>query len=105
MFNETLKPSSKPTTTSIGTFLDMPMTKIEMLLSQSKTLTTIANKLEANVEYQKVPLKAKVDANIEEKNTFKIGNLKTTRECGMITNAKFKARVKKLLDYKCKFQG
>jgi hypothetical protein len=36
MFNETLKPSSKPTTTSIGTFLDMPMTKIEMLLSQSQ---------------------------------------------------------------------
>jgi len=61
--------------------------------------------LEANVEYQKVPLKAKVDANIEEKNTFKIGNLKATKECGMFTNAKFKARVKKLLDYNCKIQG
>jgi predicted restriction endonuclease len=61
--------------------------------------------LEANVEYRKVPLKAKVDTNIKEKNTFKIGNLETTRECGVITNAKFKARVKKLLDYKCKIQG
>jgi hypothetical protein len=46
-----------------------------------------------------------VDPNIEKKNTFKIGNLKATRKCGMITNAKFKARVKKLLDYKCKMQG
>lgn len=98
MFNETLKLSSKPTTTSIGTLLDVPMTKIKMLLSQSKTLTTVANKLETNVEIQKVPLKAKVDANIEEKNTCKIGNLKATRKCGMITNAKFKVRVKKLLD-------
>jgi len=105
MFNETLKPSSKPTTTSIGTLLDMPMIKIKMSLSQSKTLTTIANKLEANVEYWKVPLKSKVDANMEEKNTFKIGNLKATRECGMITNEKFNIRVKKFLDYKWKIQG
>jgi hypothetical protein len=86
MFNETLKSSSKPTTTSIGTLLDMPTTKIEMLMSQYKTLTTIAKKLQVNVEYQKVPLKAKVNANVEEKNTFKIGNLKITKECGMITN-------------------
>jgi hypothetical protein len=71
-----------------------------MLLSQSKTLTTIANKLEANVEYRKVPLKAKVDANIEEKKTFKIGNLEATKECGMITNEKFNAKVKKFFDYK-----
>ncbi len=39
-----------------------------------------------------------MDANIEEKNTFKIGNLKATRECGMITNEKFESRVLKLLD-------
>jgi hypothetical protein len=90
MFNETLKPSSKPITTSIGTLLDMPMSKIEMLLSHSKTLTTIANKLEANVEYRKVPLKAKVDANIEEKNTFKIGNLKALEnvECLRMQNSR-----------------
>jgi hypothetical protein len=42
-------------------------------------------------------LKAKVDVNIEKK-TFKIGNLKATRECGMITNVKLQALVEKLLD-------
>jgi hypothetical protein len=43
-------------------------------------------------------LKAKVDVNIKKKNSFKIKKLNASRDCEMISNAKFKARVKILLN-------
>ncbi len=56
-----------PPTTSMGTSIKRPMTKLEMLQSQSKSLTTIANKLTASVEEQEVLLKTKVDVIVEKK--------------------------------------
>jgi hypothetical protein len=43
--------------------------------------------LEANVEDQKVILKAKVDVALKKKNSFKIGNLKVAKDYEMITYA------------------
>jgi hypothetical protein len=60
MSNKTLRPSLEPIVTSIGKSVDRPMTKTNDV-SEFKNLTSIANKLEANVEDQKVILKAKVD--------------------------------------------
>lgn len=60
MSNKTLRPSLEPIVTSIGKSVDRPMTKTNDV-SQFKNLTSIVNKLEANVEDQKVILKAKVD--------------------------------------------
>jgi hypothetical protein len=51
----------------MGTSIKRPMTKLEMLQSQSKSLTTIANKLTASVEEQEVLLKTKVDVIVEKK--------------------------------------
>jgi hypothetical protein len=67
MFDETLGLSSRPTTPPPIPTLEHPMTKSEMLQSQSKSLATIANKLKASMEDQKALLKAKVDVSIENK--------------------------------------
>jgi hypothetical protein len=84
MSNKTLKPSLEPIVISIGKSVDRPMTKTYDV-SQSKNLTIIATKLEANVEDQKVILKAKVDVALKKKNAFKIGNLKVAKDYEMIT--------------------
>jgi hypothetical protein len=47
------------------------MTKSEMLQSQSKSLATITNNLEASVEDWKALLRAKVDVRIEKKMLLK----------------------------------
>ncbi len=60
MSNKTLRPSLEPIVISIGKSVDRPITKTYDV-SQSKNLTIIATKLEANVEDQNVILKAKVD--------------------------------------------
>jgi hypothetical protein len=67
--------------------MDRPMTKTKMLISQWKSLNTIISKLEANMKYWEVLLKAKVDVSIEKKNAFKLNNFKVARKCEMITNA------------------
>jgi hypothetical protein len=47
--------------------LEHPITKFEMLQSQSKSLATIASNLEANVEDREALLRTKVDVSIERK--------------------------------------
>jgi hypothetical protein len=59
-------------------------------------MATIGSKLETSVEDRKTLLKAKVDINILK--TLKIGSLKAIRKCGVIKYAKFKAKVKELVD-------
>jgi len=54
--------------------------------------------LATNVEEWEALLKVKVDVSIEKKNAFKIANLKATKECEIIMDAEFKARVKDLLN-------
>jgi hypothetical protein len=53
--------------------------------------------MEVGVNNQKALIKAKVNVNIKN-NSIKIGNLKVTRKCGVISNVKFKRKVKELLD-------
>jgi hypothetical protein len=50
------------------------------------------------VEDHDILLNVEVDVNIKKMNTFKIGNLKATKDYGMIIDAKLKAKVKWLLD-------
>jgi hypothetical protein len=54
--------------------------------------------LEANVKDCKLLLKEKVDVNKENKNAFKIGNLRVVGKCGLISCVEFKVKVKELLD-------
>jgi hypothetical protein len=67
MYNETPRLSSRPATLPLVPTFERPMTKFEMLQSQSKSLATIANNLKANVEDRKTMLRAKVDVSIEKK--------------------------------------
>lgn len=46
----------------------------------------------------KALLGEKIDVSIEKKNTFNTWSLKLVTNCEMISNTKFKARVKDLLD-------
>jgi len=73
--DETLGLLIIPLATSTSTSIERPMTKLEMLQSQSRSLVTITNKLTASVEEWEVLLMAKVDVNIEKKciqnNQFK----------------------------------
>jgi hypothetical protein len=50
------------------------------------------------VKDRKALLKTKVDVNIENKNAFKIGNLRVVGKCGLISCVEFKAKVKELLN-------
>jgi hypothetical protein len=50
MSNEALNPLLGPIVTFTCTLIDKPMMKIEILMSQSKSLVIIANKLKANVK-------------------------------------------------------
>ncbi len=61
-------------------------------------MAIIANSLEANVKDCKLLLKEKVDVNKENKNAFKIGNLRVVGKCGLISCVEFKVKVKELLD-------
>ncbi len=91
MFNETHGPSSRLVTPPPIPTFEHPMTKFEMLQSQSKTMVTIASNLEANVEDRKALLIAKANVSIE-KNVFKIRNLRVAQECDVITNEEFKVK-------------
>lgn len=66
-----------------------------MLQSQSKSLVTFTSKMEINIANWKVLLIAKINVNIDKK---KIVDLKVTRDYGLITYAKFLAKVKELLN-------
>ncbi len=66
MSSETPWLSSRPATPRIVPTFERPMTKSEMLQSQSKSLATIINNLKANVEDQKALLRVKVDVNINK---------------------------------------
>jgi hypothetical protein len=68
-----------------------------MLQLQSKNFATITNKLEANVKGE-VLSRPKIDVSIG-KNAFKTTNLRAIRDYEVITNAKFKIRVKDLLNF------
>jgi len=50
MSNEALNPLLEPIVTFTCTLIDKPMMKIEILMSKSKSLVIIANKLKANVK-------------------------------------------------------
>jgi hypothetical protein len=39
-----------------------------------------------------------MDVNTQKNNIFVLGNLRLVKECGMVVNAKFKARDKKLVN-------
>ncbi len=77
--------------------LKSQLSSLEMLQLQSKTFATITNKLEANVKGEVIS-RPKVDVSIG-KNVFKIANLRAIRDYEVITNTKFKIRVKDLLDF------
>jgi len=53
--------------------------------------------MEVGVNNQKSLFKVKVNVNIKN-NSNKIGNLKVARKCGVISNVKFKRKVKELLN-------
>jgi hypothetical protein len=97
MYEETYGMSSRLVTPPPIPTFEHPMTKSEMLQSQSKSMATIVNNLEANVEDREAMLRAKVDVSIEKK-VFNIGNLRVARKCGVITDEEFKIKVKELLD-------
>jgi hypothetical protein len=67
MFDETPRLSSRPDTPPPIPTLEHPMTKFEMLKSQSKSLAIIARNVKASVEDREALLKAKVDVSIERK--------------------------------------
>jgi len=60
-------------------------------------IIVISNKMEVGVNNQKALFKVKVNVNVKN-NSNKIGNLKVTRKCGLISNVKFKRKVKELLN-------
>jgi hypothetical protein len=64
-----------------------------MLQSQSKSLATIANKLEASVKEWEALLKVKVNVAFKN-NAHKTTNLKVSKECEVITNDDFKDEVR-----------
>ncbi len=49
------------------------------------------------MEDQEALLRAKVDVSIKKK-VLKIGNIRVTRKCSVITDEEFQVKVKKLLD-------
>ncbi len=65
MSDETPRLSSRPATPPPIPTFEHPMTKYEMLQSQSKSLATIASNLEVKVEDRKALLRTKVDFNIK----------------------------------------
>jgi hypothetical protein len=50
------------------------------------------------VEDHDTLLNVEVDVSIKKLNTFKISNLRANKDCGMIIDAKLKAKVKRLLN-------
>jgi hypothetical protein len=54
--------------------------------------------LEDSVKDCKALLKAKVDVNIENKNAFKIGNLRVVGKYGLISCVEFKVKVQEFID-------
>jgi hypothetical protein len=67
MSNETHGLPSRPVTPPPIPILEHPMTKFEMLQSQSKSMAVIVSNLKANVEDQKALLRTEVDVSIEKK--------------------------------------
>ncbi len=66
-FDGSLKSSLVFVVMSIDTPLDRPMTKIDMVMSQTKNLATIDNKFESFVNVWEALLGAKIDVSIEKK--------------------------------------
>ncbi len=67
MSNETLGLSSRPATPPLVPTFVCPMTKFEMLQSQSKTLATIISNFKAIVGDQEALSRQKVDVSIRKK--------------------------------------
>ncbi len=82
-----------PLATSTSTSIERSVTKSKMLQSQSKSLATIANKLEASVKEWEALLKVKVNVAFKN-NAHKTTNLKVSKECEVITNDDFKDEVR-----------
>jgi hypothetical protein len=96
--DETLGLLIIPLATSTSTSIERPMTKLEMLQSQSRSLVAITNKLTVSVEEWEALLMAKVDVNIEKK-CIQNSQFKGNYGCEVIMDVKFKAKVKDLLDF------
>ena len=72
-------------------------TKVELLASQSKSMSAIARTMEARSERKGALLSLKMDIKMEKQNEAKISNLEHARDLGAITMDEFKSQVRNVL--------
>ena len=72
-------------------------TKAELLASQSKSMSCIAQTMEARTEEKGALLSMKMDIQMEKQKAAKIANLEHARDLGAITKVEFKEQVRAIL--------
>ena len=72
-------------------------TKVELLASQSKNMSSIARTMEARTEGKGALLVVKMDIQVEKRKATRITNLKRAKELGAISEDEFKAQVRAVL--------
>ena len=69
----------------------------EFLASQSKSMSSIAQTMEARTEEKGALLVVKIDIQVEKQKAAQIANLERAKDLGAIIEDKFKAQVRALL--------
>ena len=69
-------------------------TKVELLASQSKSMSCIARTIEARTKGKGALLSVKMDIQMEKRKATRIANLEHARDLGAITEAEFKEQVR-----------
>ena len=72
-------------------------TKVELLASQSKSMSSIAQTIEAKIEGKGALLVVKMDIQVKKRKAARIANLECAKDLGAIMDDEFKAQVRAIL--------